>query len=98
MPTYCFVDETGKEWEEFMSISNMEDYLRTHDKVKLLLQPMSIVAGVSLKDKSDDGWKETLSKVSEANPHSALAKQYGAKDRKSVINRNFADKHFRGNK
>jgi|TARA_B110000211_G_scaffold120245_1_gene139049 hypothetical protein len=96
MPTYCFRDETGDEWEEFMSIANMEEYLRTYDNIKILLQPTAIVAGVSVKDKSDGGWKDTLSRVAEANPHSALAKQHGAKDKKSVANRNFADKHFHG--
>jgi hypothetical protein len=41
---------------------------------------MNIVSSVgSIDSKTDNGWKETLSKISQAHPNSPLAQQYGSK-------------------
>ena len=99
MPTYIFHDTRSDEyWEELCSISAMTEFLKENPHVKQVPQAPSIVAGVTIKDKTDGGWNETLSRVAEANPYSALADKHGAKDSKSVVRRNLVNKHFRGKK
>ena len=81
MPTYRFYNsKTKTEFEEYMTISDMEKF--TKKKHIKLLPPtqMNIVSGVgSVDSKTDSGWKEVMSKVSEAHPSSPLAERYGKK-------------------
>ena len=86
MPTYRFKDHhTGEVWEELMMISEMEELIKT-DTIELLPPTqMNIVSSVgSVDSKTDNGWKEVLSKVSEAHPASNLAAQYGKKSVKDT--------------
>ena len=81
MPTYRFYNsKTKTEFEDYMTISDMEKFTkRKHIK---LLPPtqMNIVSSVgSIDGKTDSGWKEVMSKVSEAHPSSPLAERYGKK-------------------
>jgi hypothetical protein len=79
MPTYRFKDHhTGEVWEELMMISEMEEFIKT-DTIELLPPTqMNIVSSVgSVDSKTDSGWKEVMSKVSEAHPSSPLAERYG---------------------
>jgi hypothetical protein len=79
MPTYRFKDHhTGEVWEELMMISEMEEFIKT-DTIELLPPTqMNIVSSVgSVDSKTDPGWKEVMSKVSEAHPSSPLAERYG---------------------
>ena len=82
MPTYRFENtKTGEITEELMSISEME----AHKKKKHinLLPPtqMNIVSSVGQIDsKTDSGWKDTLSKISEKHPNSPLAERYGPRE------------------
>ncbi len=99
MPTYIFHDtESDEYWEELCSISAMTEFLKENPHVKQVPQAPMIVTGVSIKDKTDGGWNETLQKVAESNPYSPLAEKHGAKDSKSVVRRNLVNKHFRGKK
>ena len=86
MPTYRFLNtKTNEEYEDLMSIAEMESL--TKKKHIKLLPPtqMNIVSGVGSSDgKTDNGWKEVLSKVSEAHPASNLASQYGKKSVKDT--------------
>jgi hypothetical protein len=46
---------------------------------------MNIVSGVgSMDSKTDSGWKEVMSKISEAHPVSHLADRYGKKSVKDT--------------
>ena len=55
---------------------------------------MNIVGGVSgITYKNDQGFKEVLSKISEAHPQSALAQQYGKKSIKQVKTEQAIKKH-----
>ena len=91
MPTYKFKNLiTGVVYEDFMSISDMEK-LKTNPNIELLLpDQLNIISqtGDNIDAKTDSGWKETLSKISEAHPDSELANQYGkrksAKDVKTA--------------
>ena len=81
MPTYRFQNlKTGTVYEDFMSIAEMEK-LKRNKNVKLLPPTqMNIVSSVgSIDGKTDGGWKEVMSKISEAHPASNLAERYGKK-------------------
>jgi len=81
MPTYRFKDHnTNKVWEDLMTISEMEKFSKKKHIELLPPTQMNIVSGVgSVDSHTDNGWKETLSKISEAHPGSNLANQYGSK-------------------
>jgi|TARA_B100001059_G_scaffold14803_1_gene12037 hypothetical protein len=86
MPTYRFKDHhTGEVWEELMMISEMEEFIKT-DTIELLPPTqMNIVSSVgSVDSKTDSGWKEVMSKISEAHPASNLAERYGKKSVKQT--------------
>jgi len=95
MPTYRFKDHnTGKTWEELMLISEMEKF--TKKKHIELLPPtqMNILSSVgSVDTHTDNGFKEVLSKVSEAHPESPLARRYGRRSVKDVQISNMRKKH-----
>ena len=81
MPTYRFKDHnTNKIWEDLMTIAEMEKFKKKRHIELLPPTQMNIVSSTGQMDsKVDSGWKETLSKISEAHPNSALADRYGSK-------------------
>ena len=91
MPTYKFKNLiTGVVYEDFMSIKDMEK-LKENPNIELQMpDTLNIISqtGDNIDAKTDAGWKETLSKISEAHPDSNLANQYGkrksAKDVKTA--------------
>ena len=95
MPTYRFKDHnTGEVWEDLMLISEMEKF--TKKKHIELLPPtqMNILSSVgSVDSHTDNGWKETLAKISEAHPGSHLSDQYGKKSNADVQVANMRKKH-----
>ena len=95
MPTYRFKDHnTGELWEELMLISEMEKF--TKKKHIELLPPtqMNIVSSVgSVDTHTDNGFKEVLSKVSEAHPESPLARRYGRRSVKDTQIEKVRKKH-----
>ena len=95
MPLYTFENKrTGKTFTEMMSISEMESYLKKNKHIKQNITSINIVAGVSgMSYKSDQGWKETLSKVAEAHPQSAFAKEHGKKSIKQIKTEQVVKKH-----
>ena len=94
MPIYTFEDiKTGKEFTEHMSIAELDDYLLKNKHIRQVIVPINIVGGISgVTHKNDQGWKETLSKIAEANPQTPLGHQYGKKDVKSVKTRQAVEK------
>ena len=81
MPTYNFYNsKTKKEYTELMSISEMEEFIKNKHIELLVPTKLNIVSSVgNIDSKTDSGWKEVLSKVTEAHPASELARQYGKK-------------------
>ena len=79
MPTYRFYNnKTKTEYEELMSISEMENHIKKKHIEILPPTQMNIVSSTgSVDSKTDSGWKDVLSKISEAHPKSNLAQQYG---------------------
>ena len=95
MPLYTFENKrTGKTFTEMMTISEMESYLKKNKHIKQNITSVNIVAGVSgMSYRSDQGWKETLSKVAEAHPQSALASEIGKKSIKQIKTEQVVKKH-----
>ena len=95
MPTYRFYNsKTKTEFEDYMSISDMEKF--TKKKHISLLPPtqMNIVSSVgSIDSKTDGGWKELMSKAAEAHPNSPLAERYGKKTVKQTQIEKVMKKH-----
>ena len=81
MPIYTFLDKkTKKEYDEMMSISEMESYLEKNKHITQVIKGINIVSSTGERTgKTDSGWKENLSRIAEAHPKSALADRYGKK-------------------
>jgi|LauGreDrversion4_2_1035121.scaffolds.fasta_scaffold1057815_2 hypothetical protein len=77
MPTYTFRDTgTGEVFDVFLSLRDYDIFKQEHPECERYYDADSIpslVSGVSVTGKSDDGFKEVLSKISEAHPNSPLA-------------------------
>ena len=86
MPTYRFYNKrTKKEYTDLMSISEMEEFIKKKHIKILPPTQLNIVSSVgNIDSKTDNGWKEVLSKITEAHPASALASQYGKKSVKDT--------------
>ena len=86
MPTYRFYNKrTKEEYTDLMSISEMEEFIKKKHIKILPPTQLNIVSSVGhIDSKTDSGWKDVLSKVSEAHPASNLASQYGKKSIKDT--------------
>ena len=86
MPTYNFRNKkTNEEWQDLMTIAEMEKFVKKKHIELLPPSQMNIVSGVgSMDSKTDSGWKEVMSKISEAHPVSHLADRYGKKSVKDT--------------
>ena len=86
MPTYRFYNKrTKEEYTDLMSISEMEEFIqKKHIKLLPPTQVNIVSSTGSLDSKTDNGWKEVMSKISEAHPNSHLADQYGKKSVKDT--------------
>ena len=79
-----------------MSISEMETFIKKKHIKILPPTQLNIVSSVGHVDShTDNGWKEVLSKVSEAHPASELANQYGKKSVKDTQVDRIIHKHRR---
>ena len=95
MPTYRFYNrKTGLVYEEYMMISEMEKLVKKKHIELLPPTQMNIVSSVgSVDSHTDSGFKEVLSKVSEAHPNSPLAKRYGKRSVKDTQIERVRKKH-----
>ena len=93
MPIYIFKNTKTNEVEEkFLSMSEREEYLKDNPDIKQVPTPINIVGGVG-GIKTDNGFNEVLSKISEAHPKSALAERHGRRTIKQVKTENAINKH-----
>lgn len=64
MPTYRFLNkQTGVEWEEFMGISESEQYLKDNPDVEKLVNGSPMIVGSAMgvsKTKPDAGFRDLL--------------------------------------
>jgi len=93
MPTYSFKnDTTGEEFTELMSMSEREAFLSDNPQYRQLPPTqMNIIAGQG-GIRTDNGWKENLSRIAEAHPTSELASVYGDKSSKEAKTRQAVEK------
>lgn len=96
MPTYVFYDtETEEYFEDVMTYSMKRDLLSKNPHIKPVPATFGMVTGVgSIDSKTDDGWKEVLSKVAEAHPDSVVGERYGKRSIKEIKTREIVDKHW----
>ena len=95
MPLYSFKNtKSGEEFEMFMSMDKRERYLKENPNIQQTISKVNIVAGVSgMSYRQDHGWNENLSRIAEAHPKSALAKEHGKRSIKEVRTDNVIQKH-----
>tara|TARA_Y100000593_G_scaffold44952_1_gene85607 strand:- start:35 stop:349 length:315 start_codon:yes stop_codon:yes gene_type:complete len=95
MPTYRFYNsKTKEEYTDLMSISEMEEFIKKKHIKLLPPTQLNIVSSTGTIDgKTDSGWKEVMSKISEAHPKSELANRYGKKSVKDTQIDNVIKKH-----
>ena len=97
MPTYNFHNtKTDKKWTEYMSISEMEEFIKKKHIKLLPPTKLNIVSSTGTVDgKTDSGWKDVMAKISEAHPASELAKRYKKRSVKETQIDNVIAKHRR---
>ena len=95
MPTYRFYNsKTKEEYTDLMSISEMEEFIKKKHIKLLPPTQLNIVSSTGTIDgKTDSGWKEVMSKISEAHPKSELAQRYGKKSVKDTQIERVIKKH-----
>jgi len=80
MPTYTFYDEkSGIEWEEFLSMSEREKFLKKNKHIRQIIQPVAIVGDhvMGVGPKTDGGFNENMQRIAAAHPGSPLADRFG---------------------
>ena len=94
MPIYEFRNiKTGETWEEFLSISAREEYLKTNPHIQPVIGAPALISGIAgVTHKNDSGFKDLLNRIGNANPTSPLAQQYGDKGIKASKTREAVDK------
>ena len=95
MPIYTFLNKkTNEEYDEMMSIAEMEDFLKKNKHITQIIKGINIVSSTGERTgKTDSGWKENLSRIAEAHPQSNLAKRYGKKSIKQIKTEQVIKKH-----
>ena len=78
MPTYTFYNtETDEQFDDFMSWSQRETYLKENPHIEPILTTAALV-GDHIVNKMDGGMKETFSRIAEAHPNSPLSDRFGS--------------------
>lgn len=94
MPTYTFYNsETDEQFDDFMSWSQRETYLKENPHIKPMLTTAALV-GDHIIMKTDGGMKDTFSRIAEAHPNSPLADRFGSsRNNKQKKIENIGKKH-----
>jgi len=84
MPTYTFRDkETNETFDVVMSMNDLDAYKKEYpNHERYFDEAPSIVSSTGVK--TDSGFKEVLTKISEAHPDSPLAERHLRKSTKQV--------------
>jgi len=92
---YQFKNEkTGEIYELSMSYDEKSKYLEDNPDVRSYFGSMpGFISGTGLEGKMDEGWKENLSRIAEAQPQSALAEKQGGRSAKEAKKANILKKH-----
>lgn len=81
MPTYTFHNkETGEVFDKIMSWNSREEYLKENPNLETIIGAPSFGDPVRLGvRRTDDGFKEVLSKIGASNPFSNLSNKLSRK-------------------
>ena len=95
MPTYRFYNsKTKTEFEEYMTISDMEKFTKKRHIELLPPTQMNIVSSVGQIDsKTDSGWKDHLNRIAEKHPESELGQRYRRQGVKESKTKSILNKH-----
>jgi len=95
MPSYTFENtKTGEVYDDMMSISEMESFLKKNKHIKQIISRINIIGGISgITHKTDGGWNDNLQRIAEAHPTSPLADRYRKKSIKEVKTQSVINKH-----
>ena len=95
MPTYRFYDKVkDTEYEELMTIAEMEKFIKKKHITLLPPTQMNIVSTTGTIDgKTDDGWKEQLSRIADKHPDSNLGRRYRRRGIKEAKTKEVKKKH-----
>ena len=98
MPTYTFYDEVKDyQYEEFMSISELDEYKKNNPNVRQVYTPIAIVGDhlMGVGPKTDGGFNENMQRIAAAHPDSPLADKFGGStmSHKEIKTRNAIKKH-----
>ena len=97
MPTYRFLDEkSGKEFDEFMSISDKEGYLKENSHLRQVYTPIALAGDnlMGVGPKVDGGFNENMQRIADAHPNSPMADRYGgSKTNARIKSEQIAKKH-----
>ncbi len=67
MPTYNFIDtQSGVEFSDFISISEMETFLKENPHIELMVSAPAIVSG-SGRAKPDESFRDILRNIKKGN-------------------------------
>jgi len=93
MPTYTFENtKTGEVYDDFMSISEKENFLKKNKHIKQSITAINIIGGIGGM-KNDGGWNEMQSRIAEAHPASPFAERHGKKSTKDIKTKQVIEKH-----
>ena len=96
MPIYTFKNtKTGKVYDDMMSISDREEYLKKNKHIQQMVTQINISSGVLGVGamRNDNGWKEMQSRIAEAHPASEFAQQHGKRTAKEIKTQAVVKKH-----
>jgi len=94
MPRYDFYnEETGELIEYTMSWRDLDDFKLNNPHLKQQVSAPQIVGGTGDRVKTDDGFKEVLSKVGEAYKGSDVDMRYNGVDSKTSATKRIIKKH-----
>ena len=99
MPTYRFYDTvTQEEYDEFMLISELDEYKKLNPDVKQIPVPVAIACDhiMGVGPKVDGGFTENMQRIAESHPGTPLADRYGSsstKTDKEIKTREVLKKH-----
>jgi len=98
MPTYRFLNkDTNKEFDDFMSMSEREVYLKDNPNLRQVITPVAIAGDhlMGVGPKVDGGFTENMQRIAAAHPGSAMADRFGGSTQthKEIKTRNTLSKH-----
>ena len=95
IPLYVFKDtETDEIFEEIMSFSSREKFLKDNPNIVAVITPVAFVSGIAgVTHKVEGGFKDVLSRIADANPHTPLGHEYGRKGIKESKTREVVKRH-----